>query len=419
MNLPQPALTDVNLNLDSVATAIELAASNINAAMTADFEYKMVVKVDGKADIKIKNIGVDLEFGVLTQPGDNGELAPMLTIIKNQITINPSDVDITLSGSLVAKVASVLIPLIKNSVIPGMVKQIQDTITTTITQTIDPKLKMLTQVSLDDEIVLDLALTPAPVVTADQVFEITMNGTFFDTVHSEPNPYSPAAFSPRDPAGKDFQGYLTDYVVNTGLMSAFEENKPVDIGALFFKATNKTLSTDEVGLLVPEILIKYGVGKPAGMTVQFANQASKVTFDTTGDSLTAWAAFTITVGSDVALSAEFDLAQFAGLLNVKSGSLFGHITDAKIDSVSHFQTTLGLSAEEFLIQVSAEIDAGVLAANEELKNGIKIPSIAGFDLSDMDLATQAGFVDFGLTLTPAHWIAFQALVNGLKPFHSA
>jgi len=61
----------------------------------------------------------------------------MLKIVKFNISIDPKNIDITLSGSAVAKIANILIPLIKSSLIPVMVDSIEKEIKTLIETTID------------------------------------------------------------------------------------------------------------------------------------------------------------------------------------------------------------------------------------------------------------------------------------------
>ena len=53
VQIPQPSLTDINLNLDNPTNAIELLAQNLVASMTSDFVFKYIITVSGKADIKI------------------------------------------------------------------------------------------------------------------------------------------------------------------------------------------------------------------------------------------------------------------------------------------------------------------------------------------------------------------------------
>lgn len=56
--------------------------------------------------------------------------------------MNPDDIDITLSGSLVAKIASVFIPLFKSTLIPMIVDDLVKTVTTTIDTTVDQDLAL-------------------------------------------------------------------------------------------------------------------------------------------------------------------------------------------------------------------------------------------------------------------------------------
>ena len=122
IKIPQPDLSNIDMSLDHAKNAIELNAKGISTTMTADFEFKYIIKVDGTADINVKNMLVDVELGLSTQPGTPGsDLAPKLTVVKTNININPDDVDIQLHGGLVSKIANVLVPLIKSSLLPSIV----------------------------------------------------------------------------------------------------------------------------------------------------------------------------------------------------------------------------------------------------------------------------------------------------------
>jgi len=91
--------------------------------MTADFSYTYWITVTGSADIKVNKMAIDMEIDLSEQPGTpSTEMAPNLKVQKSDITINPDDLDITLTGSLVAKIASVFIPLFKSTVVPLVIK---------------------------------------------------------------------------------------------------------------------------------------------------------------------------------------------------------------------------------------------------------------------------------------------------------
>jgi hypothetical protein len=102
------------------SNALELKAANIKADVKASFEYKVLfLTVTGDAVIKIEKMGADFQLGLSTQPGTpSSELAPLLKVNKIDVQLNSDDIDITVSGSLVSKIANVFIPLIKSSIIP-------------------------------------------------------------------------------------------------------------------------------------------------------------------------------------------------------------------------------------------------------------------------------------------------------------
>lgn len=55
--------------------------------------------------------------------------------------MNPDDIDIQLTGGLVSKIANILIPLIKSSVVPSIIDQVTTQAKTLIETTIDEDLK--------------------------------------------------------------------------------------------------------------------------------------------------------------------------------------------------------------------------------------------------------------------------------------
>jgi len=255
IHLPMPAESDIQLNLDSASNGLEVFGQNLGMNMTADFVFKKVITVTGSANIKIKNIGLDLELGFDTQADvNNGELAPKLSVVKNSIKINPDDIDVELSGSLVAKIAGIFIPIIKNSIIPGVVTKIEDAITAGIanasselsiygTQAVIPFLAGVT---------IDYAqFNAGPKVTDDKWFAMDINGTFFDQDDITVSQFTPAVFPAYNADGKTAQGYLTDYVLNTMFDAGFRTGNTLNITEIISKFSNLTVTTDDLALVVP------------------------------------------------------------------------------------------------------------------------------------------------------------------------
>jgi hypothetical protein len=56
----------VNLKLDQPNNGIELAANALTMELVADFTFTALITVTGKADIKIKTMGLDFDFGFAT-----------------------------------------------------------------------------------------------------------------------------------------------------------------------------------------------------------------------------------------------------------------------------------------------------------------------------------------------------------------
>ena len=177
-----------------------------------------------------------------------------------------------------------------------------------------------------------------------------LNGTFFDAEDLKPSTFTPAAFALRDPKGKDFQGYLTDYVLNTAFQSGFLTGNTLDITYLLKQYLNVTVTTDNLGLVVPEILTKYGSGKAVGLAGKFVQKAAVSKFTSTGQSIDGSLAVTVTIDNEEAIMAEFDSISGLGSLNSKSGAIFGSISKSSLGTIlaSSFKNTLGLTADAFV-----------------------------------------------------------------------
>jgi hypothetical protein len=140
-------------------------------------------------------------------------MAPKLKVQKSDITINPDDVDITLSGSLVSKIASVFIPLFKSLVIPDVVKTVQSQIQTVVDTTVNQDLAIYGS----EETIPYLAGVTADyaqygagaTITADNVFEMSVLGSFYNKNVKTPSKYHPVAMPVRAAAGQAAQGYLS------------------------------------------------------------------------------------------------------------------------------------------------------------------------------------------------------------------
>ena len=58
---------------------------------------------------------------------------------------------------------------------------------------------------------------------------MALNGTFFDSEDVKASAFTPATFDVRDPNGKMFQGFLTDYTLNTLFEAGLKTGNTLDI----------------------------------------------------------------------------------------------------------------------------------------------------------------------------------------------
>lgn len=417
IHLPQPPIEDIQLKTDSVNNGAELLANGVSAHMTADFSYTYFITVTGSADVTVKKLGVDLEIDVSEQPGTpNTEMAPKLKVQKSDITINPDDIDITLSGSLVAKIASVFIPLFKSTIIPLVVEQVQAQIGTVIDTTVNQDLAVYGS----EETIPYLAGVTADYAqfgkgatfTPDNIFEMSVLGYFYDKNHNVPSKYTPVAMPVRDPKGQSAQGFLTEYTLNTLMEAGFSTQNTLDITYLLSKL-NVTLTTDQFAVVVPEVLAKYGSGKAVGLSGKFITKEGKFTLTPTNNQVDLNLAVTVTVDNEEAIYAEFNAIQAIGQVSSTSGKIFGALSTAHIgDAVATtFRTKIaGMTAASLQAELQKVTDDNVAILNADLKAGVVIPTLFGIKVDGLDLNCNQGYVSGGINVTPAAAEGFRDLM---------
>jgi peptidoglycan hydrolase-like protein with peptidoglycan-binding domain len=246
-----------------------------------------------------------------------------------------------------------------------------------------------------------------PEVTTDGVIMAGLNGTFFDAAKPEVSPLTPATYALRNPTGKSLQSYLTDYTINTALTSGFETGNTLDITYLLLTYLNVTVTTDNLGVVVPQILTKYGSGKAVSISGAFVKAASVAKFSAGGAAVNGNLAVTIKVGEEVAIQAEFDSIALDSLLTSTSGVIFGHVSKNSLGSISNFQSSLGMTADQLLAELQGEVDTVFTQLNANLTAGITIPTIFGINVSDVELNISEGLAEFGINATPEFFLAAQ------------
>ena len=129
------------------------------------------------------------------------------------------------------------------------------------------------------------------------------------------------------------------------------------------KYLNLTVTTDNVGVLIPELINKYGTGKAVAISGKFAKSFSGANFTAAGASVHGSLEVTVAVGGETAIQAEFDTLQGAADINSHDGKVFGDISKASLGSISTFTTSLDLTKDALLSSLQSQLDTGVTTAN--------------------------------------------------------
>lgn len=177
---------------------------------------------------------------------------------------------------------------------------------------------------------------------------------------------------------------------------------------------NLTVTTDNVGVLIPALLTKYGSGKAVAISGKFAKTFSGANFTAAGASAHASLMVTIAVGGETAIQAEFDTLQGAADINSHSGKVFGDISKADLGSISTFSTSLDLTKDALLKGLQTQLDTGVATANAVLKAGWVIPKILGIDVSDVEIDFVPGLMKMGLSVSKSTWETAARVIPSLK-----
>jgi hypothetical protein len=381
--------------------------------MKADFQYKYFITVKGSMEIDIKKLGVDIELDLLTQKSTpSWETVPKIGVQKTNIAINPDDVDVKLTGGLVAKIASVFIPMVKSSILPTIVKTVQNGIKTEIDGEVNKDISIYgAQETLPQfgGVTADYGqMAIHDQITSDSYFEMAVNGTFFDKNHEKASAYTPAKFPVRNPSGKSLQGHLTDYTINTFLEAGLSTKNTLDVTAILHKLLNLTVTTDNLGVVIPEILSHYGSGKPVSLSGQFITKPCQAKFTKSNAHADIWIAITAGVSGKEAIHAEFNAAQAAAMIQTTKGVIFGNFNTHNIGTIDAktFRTAIPkMTAASLQTGIQGVVDSNVALLNVDLKKGVTIPALFGIK-GDIEINPLEGFIEGGVDATPA---TFQAI----------
>jgi len=273
----------------------------------------------------------------------------MIKIPKVNINVDPNDIDIKLSGGgLVTKIAAIFIPLIKDTIIPDLLKTLESTIQGKVTDTINTDLAEFVHIAIPAlaGVTTDVAqLLGGPKFADTKVFTMGLNGTSYDAKNVVAPAYHPATYDATDLQGKELQAYFTEYTANTALDAGFLTGNTLDITKILSKL-NVTVTTDDIAVIIPEILTKYGSGKNVSLAGKFITEASHTSVTSAGTHVDVSLAVTVGVEGETCIFAPISHTLVQAFVSSTAGVIHGNISQSVVGAFGDgFTTTLGMTAD--------------------------------------------------------------------------
>lgn len=205
---------------------------------------------------------------------------------------------------------------------------------------------------------------------------------------------------------------MTDYTVLSALESGYSTGNTLDLTYLLKEYLNITVTTDNLGVLIPEILTKYGSGKAVGLSGKFVSSPSSAEFTDGQASAKGNLQVTVTVDNEQAIQASFLDMNAIAALHTESGKLFGKLSPVSIGNIeaSSFVTTLGIDATHLQSEIQTQVDTAVAQANQNLTSGIAVPKV------DLELKFNQGYAMVGASVTETMWTHFSKFMHAWKTY---
>lgn len=181
--------------------------------------------------------------------------------------------------------------------------------------------------------------------------------------------------------------------------AGFSTGNTLDVSVLL-GLLNVTITTGELGLVIPEFITKYGKDTPVNITVAFVDTPSTSNIGPDGQGMTINGKVAFGCNGDLALGATMDAIKLHAILSSSAGAIKGKIDTASLGTWKDYSTTLGVSQQDMQAGLQSLINKYVGVANAALEKGIVIPSVAGISVKDVAITFKAGLLEFGASIVP-------------------
>ncbi|OMJ81250.1 hypothetical protein SteCoe_18305 [Stentor coeruleus] len=256
-----------------------------------------------------------------------------------------------------------------------------------------------------------------PLKVTNTMLEADFLGIFVQD--SNPN-YNPPIPKPKNFMTTNDQGIqilASDYIINSLSYSAYK------LELLNFTITSSQLpidfpfdlTTTIFGMIIPELITEYGLGKPLAFSCIFAQPPELIFADNPEWSVTVQASgfmeCQVLVESDIALLLGISLISDSTLY-LENWKLKGTINDIEIKNIECIAGTIKAETRALKEFINTFMKFYIDTLNKSfLDEGIEIPSYGRFNLTDSKMKSGSGYVY--LLINPSISFTLEDLINYL------
>jgi hypothetical protein len=210
----------------------------------------------------------------------NGRLLPKIDVSTFQVAFDSHKINISLSGGIIADVASFFVWIFKNTIIHNIANQINSQVGPALNNKIHESILAANGIlHLGPNLAFDMQFPISPIITADK-FGLYLNATYFN-----PNkPYKIPAEAVISDVSLDFSS-TNEIMVTTSSWSADSFLGVFhDLGIFDFKLTperagseSNLLNTNFIDTMLPGIKAKFGENQPVTLRM-FSNKGPQTYF---------------------------------------------------------------------------------------------------------------------------------------------
>lgn len=257
-----PKLTKADLYSNNNSLGLHIIDSRLNLTLNYDvFTDPPIIDDIGNATFGYDDLNLDVILGMSTSKEDPEKFA--IEVSESLITINPKSVKVDLTNE---NDFNKLVISVVNAVLPPVANLVGTAVSEYLQNGLDLVTDFLKWPMTIQGIDIDLSFKELPAVSDDKYITISSIGEVSPA--GTDLPFVNSAMLPKWlPDGKDFQVFISDYTILSGLTTVAQLNL---VKLSITEKDTKVMKTSYLSSFFPELVKVYGKNKPCRLDIEIA-----------------------------------------------------------------------------------------------------------------------------------------------------